>query len=135
MIKIMAFLSKRQDLSTQAFIDYYEHQHVGQLIEKKQENGDPPPHAPISYKRNYLLRDSDAIIAPSSADDEKKPGFDVVTELVFPSRAAYAAWIAELSRDGGWGKVEADEENFLNRERTMVYVVEERVTRSADVVG
>jgi hypothetical protein len=42
--------------------------------------------------------------------------FDVVTELVFPDRAAYLAWAAELSKPGSGEQVVADELNFPEQE-------------------
>ena len=78
MFKIMAFLSKREDIETRAFIDYYEHHHVP-LIRSLAPT-------PIGYKRNYLVRGDEFNIEDDSID------FDVVTELVFPDRAAYLAW-------------------------------------------
>ena len=48
MFKVFAFLTKKQDLDLQAFINHYENDHVpliGRLA--------PPP---LVYKRNYLVR-------------------------------------------------------------------------------
>ena len=73
--------------------------------------------APTTYKRNYLVRDS----ATAGPDD-----FDIVTELVFPDRAAYQNWVSTMyaARSG----IADDEMNFLDRTRTRSYVVEEHVT-------
>jgi hypothetical protein len=115
MFKIMAFLSKREDIETQAFIDYYEHHHVPLI------RGLAP--TPIGYKRNYLVRGDESNIEDDSID------FDVVTELVFPDRAAYLALGAQLSRStAGEPVIAEDERRFLDRRRTRAYVVEERVT-------
>ena len=115
MFKIMAFLSKREDIETRAFIDYYEHHHVP-LIRSLAPT-------PIGYRRNYLVRGDEVNIEDDSID------FDVVTELVFPDRAAYLAWGAQLSRStAGEPVIAEDERRFLDRRRTRAYVVEERVT-------
>jgi hypothetical protein len=53
--------------------------------------------------------------------------FDVITELVFPNRAAYLVWRAELSKPGSGEQVVADEEKFLDRSRTRASIIEERV--------
>jgi EthD domain len=55
-------------------------------------------------------------------------GFDVVTEKVFPDRAALLAWLAKLSEPGSGERVAADEEKFLDRSRYWTYVIEEHVT-------
>jgi len=77
---------------------------------------------PIVYKRNFLMR-GDEFNKEDGAID-----FDVVTELVFPDRAAYLAWAAQLSKPGSGERVVADELKFLDRSRTRAYVVEECVT-------
>jgi hypothetical protein len=115
MFKIMAFLSKREDIETRAFIEYYEQHHVP-LIRSLAPT-------PIGYRRNYLLRGDELNIEDDSID------FDVVTELTFPDRAAYLEWAAQLSRStAGEPIISEDEGRFLDRPRTRAYVVEECVT-------
>ena len=63
MLKVMAFLVKKQDLDTSDLIDYYERHHVPLILSLAP--------APTTDKRNYLARDA-AIHDP---DD-----FDIVTE-------------------------------------------------------
>jgi hypothetical protein len=115
MFKIMAFLSKREDIATRAFIDYYERRHVP-LIRSLAPT-------PIGYTRNYLVRGDEVNREHDSID------FDVVTELVFPDRAAYLAWAAQLAQStAGQPIISEDESKFLDRSRTRAYVVEECVT-------
>jgi hypothetical protein len=114
MLKILAFLTKREGIETQAFIDYYENHHVPLLC------GLAP--TPIVYKRNYLTRGDEF------NKDDGMIDFDVVTELVFPDRAAYLAWTAQLSKPGSGEQIVADELKFLDRSRTRAYVIEEHVT-------
>jgi hypothetical protein len=83
MLKILAFLTKKEDIETRAFIEYYENHHVP-LISSLAPT-------PIVYKRNYLMRDDEFSTREGDTID-----FDVVTELVFPDRAAYLAWGAAL---------------------------------------
>jgi EthD domain len=47
-----------------------------------------------------------------------------VTELVFPDRAGFVAWIEDLSVEA----IGTDEARFLDRSRTRAYVIEEHVT-------
>jgi hypothetical protein len=109
MLKVMAFLVKKQGLGTCDLIDYYETQHVPLILSLAP--------APATYRRNYLLRDAGA----SGPDD-----FDIVTELVFPDRAAYQNWVSAMYAPGSG--VADDEMNFLDRTRTRSYVVEEHAT-------
>jgi hypothetical protein len=114
MLKVFGFLTKREGIETQAFIDYYENNHVPLICSLAP--------APIVYKRNYLLRGHEFNKEDNAID------FDVVTELVFPDRAAYLAWRAQLSKPGSGEQVVADEEKFLDRSRTRACVIEECVT-------
>ena len=108
MLKVFAFLTKREDLETEAFIDHYENHHVPLVLSLA-------PRPPV-YKRNYVVR-GDELNREDPAID-----FDVVTELVFPDRPAFAAWLEKLSVE----EIGVDEERFLNRSRTRAYVIEER---------
>jgi hypothetical protein len=114
MLRVLAFLTMREGIEREAFIDYYENHHVPLICSLAP--------APIVYKRRYLVRD-DAINHEDPSID-----FDVVTELGFPDRAAYMAWSAQLSKPGSGEQIVADELKFLDRSRTRAYVVEEFVT-------
>jgi uncharacterized protein (TIGR02118 family) len=106
--KVLAFLTKREGVSTDDFIDYYENHHVPLILRLAT--------APLLYKRRY--RGERLTRANSTVD------FDVVTELGFADQASYLAWMAQLADSGG--QVAADEARFLDRSRTRAYVVEER---------
>ena len=114
MFKVFGFLTKREGMEMQAFIDYYENHHVPLICSLAP--------TPMVYKRNYLSR-GDALNKEENAID-----FDVVTELVFPDRAGYLTWRAELSKPGSGEQVVADEQKFLDRLRTRACLIEECVT-------
>lgn len=114
MFKVFGFLRKKEGITTQAFIDYYENHHVPLICRLAP--------TPIVYKRNYLSRGDELNRGDDAID------FDVVTELVFATRAAYLAWRGELSKPGSGEQVAADEEKFLDRSRTKACMIEERVT-------
>ncbi len=108
MVKVFAFLTRRNGLSTEAFIEHYENKHVPLVLSLAP--------APLIYKRNYVVR-GDELNREDDAVD-----FDVVTELVFSDRDAYEGWIEKLGVDA----VAADEHRFLERARTRAYVIDER---------
>jgi uncharacterized protein (TIGR02118 family) len=110
MLKVFAFLTKREDIETQAFIEYYENNHVPLVLSLAP--------TPTVYKRNYLVRGDDFNREDDTID------FDVVTELAFPDRDAFVAWIEKLSVEA----IGTDEQKFLDRSRTRAYVIEEHVT-------
>ncbi len=114
MFRVLGFLTKREGIETQAFIDYYENKHVPLIYSLAP--------TPLVYKRRYLMRGEELTKEGGAID------FDVVTELGFPDRAAFLAWMAQLSGPGAGERVAADEAMFLDRSRTRAYVVEEHVT-------
>lgn len=120
MYKILAFLTKRADMSTDDFIDYYENHHVPLVVSL---SGDT---LPILYKRRYTRRGSGneirtAVVGPQI-------DFDVVTEMGFVDRAAYEAWWKEMTSEGVREKLVEDEGRFSDEGRTRIVVVEEFVT-------
>ena len=114
MFKVFAFLTKREGIETQAFIDYYEHRHVPLICSLAP--------TPIVYKRRYVVRGEELTKEGGAVD------FDVVIELAFADQDAFFAWMARLSGPGAGEQVAADEAKFLDRSRTRAYVVEEHVT-------
>ncbi len=110
MLKVFAFLKKRQDIESQAFIDYYENKHVPLVLSLAP--------VPAVYKRNYVVRGDELNREDDTID------FDVITELAFADRDAFLAWIDNLSVE----VIGRDEQRFLDRSRTTAYVIEEYVT-------
>jgi hypothetical protein len=114
MFKVFGFLTKREGTQMRDFIDYYEHKHVPLICSLAR--------TPVVYKPRYLVRDEKLTKEGGAVD------FDVMTELEFPDRAAFLAWMTQLSGPGAGEQVAADEAKFLDRSRTRAYVVEEHVT-------
>jgi hypothetical protein len=114
MFKIFGFLTKKDGLGMQEFIDYYESKHVPLVCSLAP--------VPTVYKRRYL-------VGERLTTEGGEVDFDVMTELVFVDRPAFDAWMAELSKPGVGALLVEDEEKFLNRARTRAYVFEEHVTR------
>jgi uncharacterized protein (TIGR02118 family) len=114
MFKVFGFLTRREGMQMQDFIDYYENKHVPLIC-----NLAPTPSL---YKRRYVVRGDELTQEGGTVD------FDVMTELGFLDRAAFLAWMAQLSGPEAGPQVAADEAKFLNRSRTRAYVVDERVT-------
>jgi len=114
MFKVLAFLSKRKDITLQAFIDYYENRHIPLILRLAL--------TPVLYKRQYFTC-HDALTKEGGTAD-----FDVVTELGFVDRTAFEAWMEHLSRPGVGDQISTDEAKFLDRSQTRAYVVQEYVT-------
>jgi uncharacterized protein (TIGR02118 family) len=110
MLKVYGLLTRREGMEAQAFIEHYEKNHVPLVLSLAP--------TPLVYKRNYLVRGTEFNREEDTID------CDVITELVFPDRAAFVDWIEKLSVEA----IGADEEKFLDRSRTRAYVIEEHVT-------
>ena len=110
MLKVYGFLTKREGMETEAFIEHYETKHVPLVLSLAP--------TPIVYKRNYVVRGDEFNREEDTID------FDVITELVFADRAGFIEWVEKLSVE----TISTDEERFLDRSRTRAYVIEEHVT-------
>ena len=110
MFKVFAYLTKRPGTTREEFIDYYENHHVPLVLSLAS--------MPRVYKRNYVVR--------GEASGSGTPGldFDVVTEMAWDDRAGFEEWIA-LPRVPA---IAEDEARFLDRSKTKVHVIEERVS-------
>jgi hypothetical protein len=69
--KVFGFLTKREGIEMQDFIEYYENKHVPLICSLAP--------APIVYKRRYLVRGEELTKEGGAVD------FDVMTELEFPA--------------------------------------------------
>lgn len=114
MFKILSFLTRKEGLGAAEFADYYENRHIPFVL------GLAP--GPPVYTRRYVTHGAELNAANGSVD------FDVVTEVGFPDREAFLAWMAAVSKPGVGERVAEDEARFLDRSRTRSYVVDERVS-------
>jgi hypothetical protein len=99
MLKVLAFLTKREGMELQAFIDYYENKHIPLICSLAP--------APLVYKRRYLVWGEELTKGGGKVD------FDAVTEQGFFDRPAFLAWMAQLSGPGIGEQVPTDEAKFL----------------------
>jgi uncharacterized protein (TIGR02118 family) len=113
--KVIALLKGRADLDRAAFVDYYETRHVPLILEVTP--------GVTGYRRNFADFEG-AFVYPGAAPFD----FDVVTELWFADRAAYDRAMVVSTTPEIAARIAADEENFLDRSKTRLFVVEEKVT-------
>lgn len=114
MFKVLSYLVKRDGMTSEEFVDYYENHHVPLILSLA-----PPPAV---YKRHYLQRGDAVNIGEASID------FDVVTEQVFEDRSGFESWVGAVTAGDAGEQVAADEARFLNRARTRSCVVTDFVT-------
>jgi len=113
--KSIALLKCKPGLSREAFIDYYETRHVPLIRSLLPQI--------CGYRRNFIHPEG-AYINEAAAERD----FDVITEIWFADQAAYEAAMALSAQPEIGGRIAADEENFLDRTHTRMFVVDERIS-------
>ena len=110
MLKLVALISAKPEISREAFIAHYETSHaplVKRLLPMISE-----------YRRSFVCREGDASV-PAPA-----PGFDVLTELWFEDEAALNAFWKRIRQPEVIAQIRADEAHFLISERTELFQVD-----------
>jgi len=113
MIKIVALIKRRPDVTLEAFCDYYEHRHAP-LFHRV-----IPPEVAAAithYVQNHARR-----LGRSDTD----PPYDCVTEIGFDDVAGMQRWTSWYLGDGG-KVLRDDEEKFMDPRQRVVIVTEER---------
>jgi len=118
MIKVLAFLKRKDGISSEDFRKYYEEKHVPLV-------GDVAPRM-AAYRRNYLD------LGNPSNQNEDQIDFDVVTELEFDDRAHYENWVAHFRDPDSTSRIIADELEFIDRARLRSCIVEQVSRQSGD---
>ena len=113
MIKCIALLKRRPDISHAEFVDYYENNHAVLMASLFPEF--------VKYHRNYVDR-AGAYIYPQAGPLD----FDVVTELWFEDRAAYDKSMATAADPEIAKRIAEDEENLFDRGYTRMFIVDEK---------
>jgi ketosteroid isomerase-like protein len=112
MLKCVALLKRREGMSREAFIDYYETRHAPLITELAPQI--------LVYRRNFPEPDGRFEFGGAAVD------FDCLTELFFADRAAYDAFAARCAEPDVARRIAEDEENVFDRAATRMMVVEER---------
>lgn len=113
MIKIVALIKRRPDVSLDDFCRYYEQQHAPLFMRVI-----PPDVAEAikHYVQNHAVR-----LGQSTTD----PPYDCVTEMGFDDLAGMQRWTNWYLGEGG-KVLRDDEERFMDTGRRVVVVTEER---------
>ena len=114
--KVIALLAKKADLTRDEFIAYYENHHAPLILSITPEIR--------AYRRNFADF-SEAFAFPDAAPFD----FDCVTEIEYADRAAYEAGLARQTE--AMDRIAADEENFLDRGKTRMFIVDSRASEIA----
>lgn len=115
MIKCIAMLKRRADLTRDDFITYYETKHAPLIVSLLP--------GIVDYRRNFVEADGAFPAADGTPID-----FDVVTEIWLADREAHARFIARAT-DPAIAQIIADDEaQMCDRAATRMVVVEEHTS-------
>ena len=119
MIKFVALLKKKEGMSREDFISYYENNHA------------PLMHSLLpqitEYRRNYVLAEHMFVAGHNVPTAPPPPPFDVITELWFTDMEKYNEMAAITSDPAIGEKIRRDEENLFDRSQMTMFIVDERV--------
>ena len=112
MVKIVALLKRRADVSLEEFCDYYEHHHAPLF-----HRTIPPEIADAitRYVQNHAVQ---------LGSGSTEPAFDCVTEIGFADLAGVRLWSDWYLGEGG-SVLREDEEKFMDPRQRVVIVTEE----------
>ncbi len=116
MYKVIALIKAKSGISRDDFIKYYENKHVPLILR----------HMPqiVDYRRNYVQFDTAYL-----AEDVTELDFDAVTEFSFNSREEYDSAYAAFDEPSVMNEIVSDEEHFLDRGKTRLFVVQEHTSK------
>jgi hypothetical protein len=122
MIKVMALFRRKNGLTFEEFVEYYEKRHA--VLGRQYMTG------VVKYQRRFL-KSADNPIEGSAVDD-----FDCLTEVWFESKAAMDTTYARLGEPDIAKIIAADEDNIFEREATRCFIInEEHTNESINVKG
>lgn len=125
MIKLVALLRKREDITREQFIDHYENSHVP-LIMRYFE-----PYV-VEYTRTYLDHDHPLSFCGTYDRSAAFSGqtYDVVTTQVFRNQQDLDDFYRAAAQPGVGEAIAADERRFLDQSASQVLIMlEERSNR------
>ncbi len=120
MIKFIALLKKKAGMSREAFIEYYENNHVPLIRECIPSISE--------YRRSYVLSEHMFVAGHNPDVAPPAPPFDVITELWFTDMDKYKEMHAATADPAVGDRIRQDEEKFLDRSQMTMFLVDERTS-------
>lgn len=117
MIKLIALLKKKAGLSREDFIAYYEMRHAPLAMQITAMGHD--------YRRNYMRT-----LRLEGKEVNTAPEYDVITEVWFHDQQAYEQFSASMQVRDIRAQIVADEEQFLDRSASRIFIVDEYITET-----
>jgi hypothetical protein len=119
MIKMVTLMRKREGMTREELIDYYENKHVPLSMELFPQI--------VKMTRNFPVTDNFHYV--SSAAMPKVP-YDVVTEHWFADQSSYDKMMADFAGDPDkFQRLSDDEGMFCDKDSVLMFMVDERETK------
>jgi hypothetical protein len=117
MLKQLCFFRKREDMTMDEFLDYYENQHS--QLSKRKGRAPALPNA-VRYVRRYLKPERNPVTGKVI-----DPGYDCIMEIWWNSREDFEASQRLISSPDRLPMVKEDEKNLFASHSNPVCTVEE----------
>lgn len=118
MVRIVSLIPRKHGLTHEQFKDHYENRHAPLILSIFPQI--------CRYPRNYTAGDN---FHYASMQASPLPPYDVVTEIDFPSRAAFDEVMGQFASDAKKQQlIVEDEARFCDTENMVMYLVEEWVS-------
>ncbi len=111
MLKMIALLKKRADMSRAEFRDYYEGYHAPLILAQQGPNM-------LEYRRNYLTGEM--------INGTEDMPFDVITEFLYADRAAFDRAFERMMTPAATRERKEDEARLFDIPAIRVFLVESR---------
>lgn len=118
-MKMIMFFRRKAGMSPEEFRSYYELEHAPLAVELFPYFRD--------YRRNYIRHDQ-RHRRTTGQENDRMSDFDVITELTFNSRFDYDRMMREMQDPDIRRQVVEDELRFMDRDATVVILVDEEIT-------
>ena len=115
MSKLIGLLKKKPGMSREEFENYYETRHAPLAVRITAMGHD--------YRRNYVRK-----MRSAGVEVDALPPFDVITEVWIRDSLAYESFAASMRDAVIRDQIVADEERFLDRAASQIFVVEEHAS-------
>jgi hypothetical protein len=118
MIKVIAAIKRRHDLTHDQFREYYENEHMPLVLRYVSE-------FIVKYERSYIKTAMTPSVDPSNAFlDDWSGQYDCFMEVTLRDRDAHERMLAKTGTPEVSSLFANDEENFIDREATKVFICE-----------
>lgn len=129
-VKMLIFLNRREGMSRDAFVNYYEARHA-ELALSLLSDGEKPIFS--HYARNYPVPQGPGVINESNASSSL--GFDVMAEICFWTERDYNQFLELCAQAAIAAELSTDEMQLFDRRKVRIALAEEVASTERRALG